>query len=68
MRAPRATSSPRGNIEQCPLCDEPLWPVGDLAARAARLALGTDADVEFVRGEAADLLRPHGAAAVLRYQ
>ena len=58
----------KGNIEQCPLCDEPLWPVGDLAARAARLALGTDADVEFVRGEAADLLRPHGAAAVLRYQ
>jgi peptide subunit release factor 1 (eRF1) len=58
----------KGSIEQCPLCDEPLWPVGDLAARAARLAMVTDADVEFVRGEAADLLRPYGAGAILRYQ
>lgn len=58
----------KGNIEQCPLCDEPLWPVDDLAARATRLAMATDADVEFVRGEAAGMLGPHGAAAVLRYQ
>ena len=54
-------------VELCPLCDEPLWPVDDLAARAARLAMATDADVEFVRGEAAGMLGPHGVAAVLRY-
>jgi len=54
--------------EICPLCDEPLWPIDDLAARAARLAMATDADVEFVRGEAAGLLGPHGVAAILRYQ
>jgi peptide subunit release factor 1 (eRF1) len=54
--------------ELCPLCEEPLWPVDDLAARAARLAMATDADVEFVRGEAAGMLGRHGVAAILRYQ
>jgi peptide subunit release factor 1 (eRF1) len=58
----------KGRVELCPLCDEPLWPVDDLAARAARLAMTTDAAVEFVRGEAAGMLAPHGVAAVLRYQ
>ncbi len=55
------------HTELCPLCDEPVWVIDDLAAQAARLAMATDAEVEFVRGEAAELLRSHGAAAILRY-
>jgi len=55
-------------IEQCPFCDEPIWPINDLAAWATRCALRTGAGVEFVRGEAAEALRPHGAAAILRYR
>jgi peptide subunit release factor 1 (eRF1) len=55
-------------IEQCPFCAEPVWEINDLAAWATRRALATDARVEFVRGEAAELLHPHGAAAILRYQ
>lgn len=55
-------------IERCPLCEEPTWPVDDLAAWAMQRAAATDAHVEFVRGEAAELLRVHGIAANLRYQ
>jgi len=55
-------------IERCPYCDEPMWEVADLAAWALRRAFATDAQVEFVRGEAAEMLRPFGAAAILRYQ
>jgi hypothetical protein len=55
-------------IERCPYCGEPVWEIDDLAGWAARLALATDALVEFVRGDAAGLLAPHVAAAVLRYE
>jgi peptide subunit release factor 1 (eRF1) len=55
-------------VELCPFCEEATWPVDDLAAWAMQRAIATDAHVEFVRGEAAELLRPHGAAATLRYQ
>jgi peptide subunit release factor 1 (eRF1) len=56
------------HVERCPFCEEPTWRVDDLASWAAQRAAATDAGVEFVRGEAAELLRPHGAAALLRYQ
>lgn len=55
-------------LERCPFCEEPMWQISDLAVWATRRALATDARVEFVRGEAAELLHPHGAAAILRYQ
>jgi peptide subunit release factor 1 (eRF1) len=55
-------------VERCPFCEEPTWPVDDLATWAMQRALATDAHVEFVHGEAAELLRVHGAAATLRYQ
>ena len=54
-------------VERCPFCGEPDWPVDDLAAWSLRRAFATGAAVEFVRGEAAEALRPHGAGAVLRY-
>jgi len=54
-------------IDRCPYCDEPVWQIDDLAAWALRCAFATDAAVEFVRGEAAAALRPHGAGAILRY-
>jgi peptide subunit release factor 1 (eRF1) len=54
-------------IDQCPFCEEPMWPVDDLAVTAARLAMTTGATVEFVRGDAAQRLRPHVAGALLRY-
>jgi peptide chain release factor subunit 1 len=55
-------------VERCPFCEESTWQVDDLASWATQRALATDAHVEFVRGEAAELLRAHGAAATLRYQ
>jgi len=55
-------------VEQCPFCTEAMWPVSELAVWATRTAMATGASVEFVRGEAAELLRPHGAGAVLRYR
>jgi len=54
-------------VDVCPYCDEPVWRSDDLTAWAARRAFATDANVELVRGTAAEALRPHGAAAVLRY-
>lgn len=54
-------------IDTCPFCNEPVWQFDDLAAWALRRAFATDATVEFVRGEAAAALRPHGAGATLRY-
>jgi peptide subunit release factor 1 (eRF1) len=56
------------HVELCPYCEEPMWQIGDLAAWAARRARATGAGVEFVRGEAAERLRPRAAAASLRYQ
>jgi peptide subunit release factor 1 (eRF1) len=53
--------------DRCPACNKPTEPEHDLAAAALQLAMHTDARIEFVRGEAADLLRPHGAGAILRY-
>jgi hypothetical protein len=58
----------RERIERCPMCGKAIEPVRDVAAAAVRLAMITDAHVEFVRGEAAKMLRPYGAGAVLRYQ
>jgi peptide subunit release factor 1 (eRF1) len=55
-------------VDRCPVCDKATEPEPDLAAAAVQLAMQTDAHIEFVRGEAAELLRPHGAAAILRYQ
>jgi peptide subunit release factor 1 (eRF1) len=55
-------------VERCPLCEEPVWHVDVMAAWAMQRALATDAYIEFVRGEAAELLRPHGAGATLRYR
>lgn len=55
-------------VERCPYCTEAMWPVSELAVWATRTAMTTGAAVELVRGEAAALLRPHGAAAVLRYR
>jgi len=54
-------------IDRCPFCEEPMWPVDDLAVSAARLAVASGATVEFLRGDAAERLRPHGAGALLRY-
>ena len=58
----------RWRVDQCPVCDKAMEPEPDLGAAAVHLAMQTDARIEFVRGEAADLLRPHGAGAILRYQ
>jgi peptide subunit release factor 1 (eRF1) len=55
-------------VDQCPVCNKATEPEPDLAAAAVQLAMETGARIEFVRGEAADLLRPHGAGAILRYQ
>jgi peptide subunit release factor 1 (eRF1) len=55
------------SIERCPYCDEPVWQVNDMGAWAMQRGLATDAHIDFVRGEAADLLRPHGTGAKLRY-
>lgn len=55
-------------VERCPFCTEATWPVSDLAVWATRTAMATGAGVELVRGEAAAMLRPYGAAAILRYQ
>ena len=55
-------------VELCPFCDEPVWQISDLAAWATRRARATGAGVEFVRGEAAERLRPRAVAASLRYQ
>jgi peptide subunit release factor 1 (eRF1) len=55
------------HVERCPFCEEPTWQVDDLASWAVQRAVETDAHVEFVRREAAELLRPYGAGAVLRY-
>jgi peptide subunit release factor 1 (eRF1) len=54
--------------DRCPICNKAMEPERDLAAAAVQFAMQTDAHIEFVRGEAAELLRPHGVAAVLRYQ
>jgi peptide subunit release factor 1 (eRF1) len=54
-------------VERCPFCEEPTWRVDDLASWAVQRATATDAHIEFVGGESAELLRAHGAAATLRY-
>lgn len=55
-------------VERCPFCTESTWPVSEIAVWATRTAMATGAGVELVRGEAADLMRAYGAAAILRYQ
>jgi hypothetical protein len=55
-------------VERCPFCDEPNWQVDDLASCwAVQRAVAIDADVKFVRSDAADLLRAYAVGAVLRY-
>lgn len=54
-------------ITRCPYCGEPMAEVDDLASWAVARAFATDARIEFVRGEAAEKLQVHGAAATSRY-
>lgn len=68
FECPEGHAAVRERVDRCPYCSAPMRPVDDLAARAVRMALVTDARIEFLRGDAAELLRPHGAGAILRYQ
>ncbi|HWQ27637.1 MAG TPA: Vms1/Ankzf1 family peptidyl-tRNA hydrolase [Dehalococcoidia bacterium] len=68
FECPEGHAVVRERADRCPYCDAPMRPVADLAARAVRMALATGARIEFVRGDAAELLRPHGAGAILRFQ
>jgi len=54
-------------LETCPFCREPVWPVSDLVSWAVGRALATGASVEFLGGPAAERLRPAVVAGLLRY-
>lgn len=54
-------------LETCPFCHEPVWPVSDLGSWAVGRALYTGASVEFLGGPAAERLRPAVVAGSLRY-
>lgn len=68
FECPEGHAIVRERAGRCPYCGAEMRPTPDLAARAVRLALATGARIEFVRGDAAELLRPHGAGAILRYR
>jgi peptide subunit release factor 1 (eRF1) len=54
-------------LETCPFCREPVWPVSDLCSWAVGRALATGASVEFLGVPAAERLRPAVVAGSLRY-
>lgn len=54
--------------ESCPVCGSPMQPVDDIVALAVQTARDRAAEVEFVRGPAAEVLKNYGGVgAVLRF-
>ncbi len=56
------------SLDRCPLCGKEMDPVEDMVSLAVQTARDRGAEVEFVRGPAADVLRTYGGiGALLRF-